>query len=200
MCFVREEQVLMGKLGGHEVRIAMAGPKAKVSVHCNRLAEGKLSVRDLNRNISLLVSNARPDCLAQFTQQMKQALGKPKTPPKAKPPSPTSPWSRAQKRRALASCINVGHADRHGGPRGAGAQDPVGGGTAPPGGAEEGGGAAERVVLSREQEAVVELALEGSSFFLTGGAGTGKSVVLREIIRRCVCACVGVCVCVYLSR
>ena len=50
LCFVREEQVLMGKLGGHEVRIAMAGPKAKVSVHCNRLAEGKLSVRDLNRN------------------------------------------------------------------------------------------------------------------------------------------------------
>jgi hypothetical protein len=39
------------------------------------------------------------------------------------------------------------------------------------------------VVLSKEQNAVVEAAISKKSLFLTGNAGTGKSVVLREIVK-----------------
>ena len=38
-------------------------------------------------------------------------------------------------------------------------------------------------MLSEEQESAVQMALSGASFFLTGGAGTGKSLVLNEIIK-----------------
>lgn len=39
------------------------------------------------------------------------------------------------------------------------------------------------MLLSREQEYVRQLALEGRSMFFTGSAGTGKSVLLRQIIK-----------------
>jgi ATP-dependent DNA helicase PIF1 len=39
------------------------------------------------------------------------------------------------------------------------------------------------VQLSEEQEKILELAKNGESFFLTGNAGTGKSVLLVEIIK-----------------
>ncbi|CCM00349.1 uncharacterized protein FIBRA_02379 [Fibroporia radiculosa] len=41
------------------------------------------------------------------------------------------------------------------------------------------------VQLSPEQKAVLELVKEGKNVFFTGSAGTGKSVLLREIIRHC---------------
>jgi len=40
------------------------------------------------------------------------------------------------------------------------------------------------VKLSEEQVKVVQMAVNGESLFITGGAGTGKSLVIREIIRR----------------
>lgn len=40
------------------------------------------------------------------------------------------------------------------------------------------------VKLSDEQLKVVKMAVDGESLFITGGAGTGKSLVIREIIRR----------------
>lgn len=39
------------------------------------------------------------------------------------------------------------------------------------------------VTLSEEQNHVLKLAQEGRSLFYTGSAGTGKSVLLREIIK-----------------
>ncbi|KAH9839777.1 uncharacterized protein C8Q71DRAFT_676592, partial [Rhodofomes roseus] len=39
-----------------------------------------------------------------------------------------------------------------------------------------------KVVLSAEQTHILNLAKEGKSLFYTGSAGTGKSVLLREII------------------
>lgn len=41
----------------------------------------------------------------------------------------------------------------------------------------------QRVTLSEEQQHVLQLVLQGKSVFFTGSAGTGKSVLLREIIR-----------------
>jgi ATP-dependent DNA helicase PIF1 len=38
--------------------------------------------------------------------------------------------------------------------------------------------------LSAEQQEVLKAALRGESFFFTGGAGTGKSFLLRELLRR----------------
>lgn len=40
------------------------------------------------------------------------------------------------------------------------------------------------IILSAEQEKVLRLAAEGKSIFFTGSAGTGKSVLLRAIIKR----------------
>lgn len=39
------------------------------------------------------------------------------------------------------------------------------------------------IILSREQEYVLQLAKEGKSIFFTGSAGTGKSVLLKSIIK-----------------
>ncbi|TFK57661.1 hypothetical protein OE88DRAFT_1651514 [Heliocybe sulcata] len=42
-----------------------------------------------------------------------------------------------------------------------------------------------KIVLSDEQEAILNLVQQGKNVFFTGSAGTGKSVLLREIIRSC---------------
>ncbi|KAF5336912.1 hypothetical protein D9611_003448 [Ephemerocybe angulata] len=42
-----------------------------------------------------------------------------------------------------------------------------------------------RPVLSPEQQAVLDKVIKGQSVFFTGSAGTGKSVLLREIIEQC---------------
>lgn len=39
------------------------------------------------------------------------------------------------------------------------------------------------IILSKEQEAVIDLAEKGHNIFYTGSAGTGKSVLLREMIK-----------------
>lgn len=39
------------------------------------------------------------------------------------------------------------------------------------------------MLLSREQQRVIDLALKGKSLFFTGSAGTGKSVLLKEMIK-----------------
>ena len=39
------------------------------------------------------------------------------------------------------------------------------------------------ISLSQEQNHILKLAQEGKSLFYTGSAGTGKSVLLREIIK-----------------
>lgn len=48
---------------------------------------------------------------------------------------------------------------------------------------------APHVALSDEQQFVVDRVKAGQSLFFTGPAGTGKSVVLREIVRWCHSAC-----------
>ena len=42
-----------------------------MSVHCNQMAAGKISFRDLNRNLSILASNALPHKLLEFQQNIK---------------------------------------------------------------------------------------------------------------------------------
>lgn len=48
----------------------------------------------------------------------------------------------------------------------------------------------ENIVLNAEQETALELMLSGRNVFLTGEAGTGKSTLVREFIRRCDHECV----------
>ena len=43
----------------------------------------------------------------------------------------------------------------------------------------------EKIVLNGEQEAALGLMMSGVNVFLTGEAGTGKSTLVREFIRRC---------------
>ena len=48
----------------------------------------------------------------------------------------------------------------------------------------------EKITLNSEQEAALELMASGVNVFLTGEAGTGKSTLVREFIRRCEEACI----------
>jgi hypothetical protein len=138
LSFDRAEGVLVAKVQGADIRIAMTGPKARVTVHCSAMHQGKIAFRDLTRNLSVLVSNAMPQRLLEFQQALKRALNAPKTPPKWKPASPTSPWSRAQKRRLALSPSTHNKRSR-----------------ATPATVAKAGGAQDAVRLSPEQEAVV---------------------------------------------
>ena len=42
----------------------------------------------------------------------------------------------------------------------------------------------DKISLNGEQEAALELMMSGVNVFLTGEAGTGKSTIVREFIRR----------------
>ena len=48
----------------------------------------------------------------------------------------------------------------------------------------------EKLVLNGEQEAALKLMMSGVNVFLTGEAGTGKSTLVREFIRRCDRECI----------
>ena len=48
----------------------------------------------------------------------------------------------------------------------------------------------DRILLNGEQEAAIELLKSGVNVFLTGEAGTGKSTLVREFIRRCGHECI----------
>ena len=48
----------------------------------------------------------------------------------------------------------------------------------------------EKLVLNGEQEAALGLMMSGVNVFLTGEAGTGKSTLVREFIRRCDRECI----------
>lgn len=46
------------------------------------------------------------------------------------------------------------------------------------------------ILLNGEQEAALKLMMSGVNVFLTGEAGTGKSTLVREFIRRCDRECI----------
>ena len=46
------------------------------------------------------------------------------------------------------------------------------------------------ILLNGEQEAALKLMMSGVNIFLTGEAGTGKSTLVREFIRRCGRECI----------
>ena len=48
----------------------------------------------------------------------------------------------------------------------------------------------EKIILSGEQESALRLMMSGANMFLTGEAGTGKSTLVREFLRRCDRECV----------
>ena len=48
----------------------------------------------------------------------------------------------------------------------------------------------EKIVLNAEQEAALGVMMSGANMFLTGEAGTGKSTLVREFLRRCDRECV----------
>ena len=77
LSFVPCDGLLVAKIQGTDVHIRMRGPKAKVSVHCSLMTDGKISSRDLSRNLSLMVSNAMPCRLREFQQGIKRSLGAP---------------------------------------------------------------------------------------------------------------------------
>ena len=43
----------------------------------------------------------------------------------------------------------------------------------------------EKLALNAEQEAALGVMMSGANVFLTGEAGTGKSTLVREFLRRC---------------
>ena len=143
----------MANLKPGTARINMLGTRANVNVYCNYVREGKVTFRDIGRNLDISISKADPDALANFLDSIKQHLsGRPRKHPF------TEKFLCDQSNSNKKAKLHEGFGDNKQ--------------------ATEPGSK-----LSKEQQTAVKMALEGTSFFLTGGAGTGKSLVLGEIIK-----------------
>ena len=140
--------------------------------------EGKATLQLIRRNIMLLISGADPDALQEWCKALMsggasrkaemlapRAQRQQQEPELAKRPlSSRSP--------GLANGVSPSHAGKKARPRMPGSP-PL-----PP------LSPAAREQLTEEQQTVLSAALSGRSLFFTGGAGTGKSFLLRQIMQR----------------
>lgn len=141
-------------------------------------SEGKATLQLIRHNIMLLISGADPDALQEWcralmsggasrkaemlaprVQRQQQELELAKRPLSSRSPG-------------LANGVSPSHAGKKARPRMPGSP-PL-----PP------LSPAAREQLTEEQQTVLSAALSGRSLFFTGGAGTGKSFLLRQIMQR----------------
>jgi hypothetical protein len=138
-------------------RIKMMGKDTKVSVFCNYVHQGLLTFRDINRNLNMSISKADPALLKSFQESIRQFLSY-KCNGGLTTASPTKKYCNRDKmltgKTSKLLDSNLRKENND-----------------------------SDTVLSKGQQNAVQLALRGESFFLTGGAGTGKSLVLSEIIK-----------------
>ena len=144
-----------------------------VRMHTRFVIEGKATLHVVRRNVQLMISGAEPPRLRAWIGALQS--GRPpssaaddgpfKRPlmPRSPNVDPTSPGGYAPKRReyGLDETPRAAVVPRH---------------IALSPGAE--------AALTDEQQTVLRAALAGESFFFTGGAGTGKSYLLKQILAR----------------
>jgi hypothetical protein len=136
----------------------LVGNAADVHVYCNFVHQGLLTFRDVRRNLNISISKADPAHLTSFLESIRQRLS-----PGAKKTARDhncqghleSPTKSPQSKRSKLRIQSKDNLDS----------------------------SDVDSHLSNEQREAVKMALSGVSFFLTGGAGTGKSLVLNEIIK-----------------
>jgi ATP-dependent DNA helicase PIF1 len=144
-----------------------------VRVHNRFMEHGKLTLHLVKRNLQLLLSNADPAQLRAWCRAL------------AGPPAPRGE-EPAKRPLGASSTLNtpaVSPAGRSKKPRDLGeapAQTPAPSAAPAPPALSPGTASS----LTDEQQAVLRAALGGRSFFFTGGAGTGKSFLLKQILQR----------------
>ena len=175
-----------------------------VKLHNRFMHEGKATLTLMRRNINLMISNAAPHELKEWMHAL--ASGRP-PPPKAEVPSSSGaapaagadssarPASAPPKRHlapATPSRANArgggGSPGLHDAPRSKGKMGRAPGSSPTWAAAADGGAslsAADRADLTAQQQEVLrDVVLGGKSVFFTGGAGVGKSHLLRRIVAR----------------
>ena len=145
-------------------------------------SQGKATLQIVRRNITLLLSGADPDALSAWCSALLHGSG---APHKASMIAPSAQRQRQEldafAKRPLSS-RSPGLANASPGHYGSPAlSKKVRPRTAP---SPLQLSPAAREALTDEQQRVLEAALSGKSLFFTGGAGTGKSFLLRSILQR----------------
>ena len=157
-----------------------------VKLHTRFVHEGKATLQLLKRNMNLMISNADPQALREWVQAL--ASGRPPAPKEAAGSSSSPRPASAPPKRHLApstpSRANTGSPDPL--PRSKGKMGRA------PGCSPAWASANDRQLspsatanlTSEQQEVMREVVLGGKSVFFTGGAGVGKSHLLKQIVAR----------------
>ena len=140
--------------------------------------EGKATLQLIRRNIMLLISGADPDALQEWCKALMSGGASRKAEmlaPRAQRQQQELELAKrplSSRSPGLANGVSPSHAGKKARPRTPGSP-PL-----PP------LSPAAREQLTEEQQTVLSAALSGRSLFFTGGAGTGKSFLLRQIMQR----------------
>jgi len=148
-------------------------PLEDCTLHHSRVTAGYLGVRFTKRDCQLLL-NGRPEGTCRLFKEILAAtrgIQRRATGPVEKYKFLDGVPSKLMRRRVLAATLEGGAS--------AGAGEEKFRGT----GALGGLSAEAADLLTAEQRAVCEAALRGESLFFTGGAGTGKSFLLRQLLQ-----------------
>ena len=140
--------------------------------------EGKATLQLIKRNTMLLISGADPDALQEWCRSLMSGGASRKAEmlaPQAQRQRQELEFAKrplSSRSPGFANSVSPSHAGKKARPRMPGSPQP------PP------LSPAAREQLTEEQQAVLSAALSGRSLFFTGGAGTGKSFLLRQIMQR----------------
>ena len=169
----RDQRVLVVGEGKQAIEYAVTGG---VQLLTPLLSQGKCTLIIVKRNLRILVSDADAAELRAWCGSL--ASGRP-PPPKASVPAPSPLPKRTLSRASPSSANRLTPRVEKKKARDLDIASPdwsdAGGPSLSPGAAD---------ALTDEQAEVLRAALSGTSLFFTGGAGTGKSFLLREIIKR----------------
>ena len=164
-----------------------------VKLHARFVDQGKATLTLVKRNINLMISQADPAALKEWMHSL--ATGRPPPPPPPPPPasaasSSSSPRpASAPPKRHLAPSTPSGANAASASPRDSRSKGKMGRAPAwasPPDQADAAGRrlspSATATLTSEQQEVMREVVLGGKSVFFTGGAGVGKSHLLRQLV------------------
>ena len=173
-----------------------------VKMHTRFINDGKATLSLVHRNINLMVSNADPRALKEWTQTLMS--GRPPAPTASSPPRPGSSASTSTaapnvsappKRHLAPSTPSRANKDSTSpgqqlAPRSKGKMGRAPG-CSPAWSASPSNAAGRKLsptatanLTTEQQEVMREVVLGGQSVFFTGGAGVGKSHLLRQMVSR----------------